>query len=138
MCQGSLGRQQGRALGRRPGIYQLTALHTEEILWIQRHLNTMKTYLDSPLKQALLPLQTSSAPAPHRNCPFCWTMKSKMYFQRHEPAESWKQEGDRKDCFEQAETALRVFSKYPLLLFSGSLDIALQQMTEGGKCLSWK
>jgi len=45
---------------------------------------------------------------------------------------------ETKDCYEKAETALRVFSKYPFLLFSQSLDVALQQMTKGKKSLSLK
>lgn len=60
-------------------------------------------------------------------------MQPKIHFQWDEPAESWKQEWDRKVCYKKAEPALRILSKNSVLLSSQSVDAALQQMTEGKK-----
>lgn len=60
-------------------------------------------------------------------------MKPKIHFQQDKPAESWKQEWDRKVCYTKAEPGLRILSKNSLLLSSQSLNAACTQWAKGKK-----
>jgi len=54
-----------------------------------------KNIFGYPLEKNAAILASISAPTPHRECPFYWTVKSKVRSQHYDPADSWKREMEK-------------------------------------------